>query len=81
MIPHILHLIIELVLGIGIGYVLYWMTHETKPAGTLKIDTSDPNTDRYLMEFSIPLEEIPKKKNVLMKVDPNASIPSVSKKS
>lgn len=37
-------------------------------AGTLHIDSSDPNTDKYNLEVGIPLEEIKDKKEITLKV-------------
>ena len=46
---------------------------ETEYGGTLHIDTSDPEKDKYLMEFD-ELEGLAKKKTVQVKIDPNAKL-------
>ena len=39
-----------------------------KPDGELKVDISDKEKDKYLMEFHIPLDEIPSRKKLVLKV-------------
>lgn len=50
----------------GILFGIFIM--KRKPDGVLKVDVSDPARDRYLMEFHIPLDEIPSKKHVYLTV-------------
>ena len=42
--------------------------------GTLKIDTSDPNKDRYLLDVNMPVDQIKTQKQITLKVDPKASL-------
>lgn len=37
--------------------------------GTLKIDTSDPMKDSYLLNVDVPLETLPNKKTIILKID------------
>ena len=37
-------------------------------AGTLYIDSTDEEIDRYSIEFSIPLSKLPKKKSVILRI-------------
>ena len=53
------------IVGFAIGYILAKIR---TPDGLLRVDTSDPEKDRYLMEFHTPLEDIPKKKSVKLNV-------------
>lgn len=39
-----------------------------KPDGELKIDMTDPNKDKYSLEFHTPLDDVPKKGRVIFKV-------------
>lgn len=51
-------------------------TPETNTMGTLEIDTSDPDVNRYLMEFDVELEELANKKAMLVKINPTADLSS-----
>ena len=42
--------------------------------GTLLIDTTDPEVNRYLLQYNSDLEEIAGKKSVTFKVNPNADL-------
>ena len=42
--------------------------------GTLLIDTTDPEVDRYLLKYNYGLDQISGKKTVTFKVDPNADL-------
>lgn len=57
--------LVTFIVGFAIGYILAKIR---TPDGILRVDTSDPEKDRYLMEFHTPLEDIPKKKSVKLKV-------------
>ena len=46
---------------------------EAEYGGTLHIDTSDPEKDKYLMEFD-ELDGLAKKTTVQVKIDPNAKL-------
>lgn len=54
------------IVGFIIGYVC---SRIRTPDGVLRVDTSDPEKDRYLMEFHIPLDDIPERKIVRLIVD------------
>lgn len=51
---------------------MLWAVSNRK-SGTLRIDRSDPNKDRYLIELD-DLENLAKKKRVVLVVDPNANL-------
>ena len=42
--------------------------------GVLLIDTTDPDVDRYLLEYNTALEDLKDKKVVKFKVNPNAKL-------
>lgn len=42
--------------------------------GLLTIDTSDPEKDRYLLNVTTPLDDLPKKDKVMLKVENQAII-------
>ena len=42
--------------------------------GVLQIDTTDPEVDRYLLQYNTDLETLRGKTKVIFKVDPNASL-------
>jgi hypothetical protein len=42
---------------------------KNKDAGTLQIDSSNPDKDVYRFEFDVPLEDLRTKKSVTLKVD------------
>lgn len=42
--------------------------------GTLKIDHSDPEKDRYLFDLGDNLDKLSKKKRIILKVDNNADL-------
>lgn len=52
------------ILGLIIGLFL----RKKKIDGVLKVDVSDPKRDKYLMEFYIPLDEIPSRRRVYLSV-------------
>ena len=54
--------------GFGLPFLLY------KRHGTLEIDQSDPEKDKYLVLFNLPLDEVPKKKRIILEVNPNADL-------
>lgn len=37
--------------------------------GSLMVDTSDPETDKYLLKLDIPLEEVPGRKSITLNVN------------
>lgn len=42
--------------------------------GTLLIDTTDPDVNRYLLQYNMELEDLATKKRVTFKVNPNANL-------
>lgn len=56
---------VAVLLGFIIGLFL---SRRRKTDGVLKVDVSDPKRDKYLMEFHIPLDEIPARKHVYLSV-------------
>ena len=50
------------------GLVIGLFLRRKKTDGVLKVDVSDPKRDKYLMEFHIPLDEIPSRKHVYLSV-------------
>jgi len=47
---------------------------EVENDGVLKIDTSDPSKDTYLLGLDTPLEDLPKKRRVILTIDPHADL-------
>lgn len=41
---------------------------DAKYDGSLKVDTSDPLTDKYNLEVAVPFEELASKKQIILKV-------------
>ena len=50
-------------------YTLFFL----KTIGTLKIDTSDDKKDIYLLQIEIPMDELPKHKAGIIKIESNSS--------
>lgn len=63
-------LLVGVIAGLVIGYVLLRVTPKD---GTLKIDKNDPDVNKYLIEFD-DLDDIPKNKFLILKVDANADL-------
>lgn len=59
------------VCGVIFGVVIMYTR---KPSGTLRIDHSNPEKDIYRMEFEGDLDELNKKKRIILKVDNNANL-------
>lgn len=57
-----------------LGVILGISSSNYKGDGTLKIDTSNPNKDVYLLDMNHPITELNEKKNVMLVVDPNAKL-------
>ena len=63
------------VLGLVIGVCVTMLLHSIrKPEGTLKIDRSNPERDKYLFVINEDLDTLPKKKRITLNVDPNADL-------
>lgn len=63
-------LLAGVIAGLIIGYILLRVTPKD---GTLKIDKNDPDVNKYLIEFD-DLDDIPKNKFLILKVDANADL-------
>lgn len=60
-----------LVLGILLGKAIDF----SRAVGTFKVDSSDPDVDRYLCEIDkIPLQDLVKKRYVVFRIDPHADL-------
>lgn len=42
--------------------------------GTLLIDTTDPEVNRYLLQYNMELEDLANKKSVTFRINPNADL-------
>ena len=61
--------------GIITGAVIFALMHRATKAGTLMIDSrTNLDKDLYQFSFDIDLDDIPKRKQLLFKVDPNADL-------
>lgn len=49
------------------------------PDGTMLIDTTDPEVNRYLLQYNCDLEDLATKKSVTFKVNPNADLTPTGK--
>ena len=65
--------IVIFLLGVIVGLIIAVSFSRWKSEGTLKIDHSDPETDKYLIEIE-DLDKIDKKSVITLKVDHNAKI-------
>lgn len=63
--------VLGLILGVCVTMLLYSIR---KPEGTLKIDRSNPERDKYLFVINEDLDTLPKKKRITLNVDPNADL-------
>ena len=50
------------------GGVLIGIAIKSESDGSLKIDTTDPLKDKYLLELEIPLDDISKRKTITLKI-------------
>ncbi len=48
---------------------IYYLLRSRKKDGKLVIDTSDPNKDLYQIKLDTPLDDLPKKHTILLKVE------------
>lgn len=64
-----LNLVLIYLCGIFVGFMVARM----RVSGTLKIDKSDPERDRYLLEID-QLEGLDRKKRIVLKVDSHADL-------
>lgn len=49
-------------------FLLVLLLHKKKD-GALVIDTSDPEKDLYQLKIDVPLESLPKKKSIVLKIE------------
>lgn len=63
-------LLVGVIAGLVIGYILLRVTPKD---GVLKIDKNDPDVNKYLIEFD-DLDDLPKNKFLILKVDANADL-------
>lgn len=61
-----LYVIALILIVFDIGLALY-LTLRTD--GYMRIDTSDPSKDTYLLELTADLDKLPKRKRVCLKID------------
>lgn len=60
--------------GMLIGLLLMYLSNRLeRTSGTLKIDLSNPDKDRYLFDID-DLDILKKKKKIVLKIDPNADL-------
>ena len=64
-------MVIGLIIGALIATIIF--VGQTA-AGTLKIDHSDPEKDKYLFVIDGELDRLSKKKKIILKVDNNADL-------
>lgn len=68
------------ILGVILGSILAYLFFRFKPKdGTLYIDTSDKETDKYLLQFN-DLDKVNKSKYVMLKIDKETVIPTITRK-
>ena len=61
------------VMAFLVGLVIGRFVRTRKYDGTFKIDKTDEFRDVYSMDFNVDLDDIPKKKSVLFKVEVTGS--------
>lgn len=60
----------EFLIGIFVGGLLYWLFFEhKKPSGTFIMDFTDPDKDVCRLDLDEDLNDIYKKKQILLKVE------------
>lgn len=68
------------ILGVILGSIIVYLIFRFKPKdGTLYIDTSDKETDKYLLQFN-DLDKVNKSKYVMLKIDKETVIPTITRK-
>lgn len=68
---HFALFVIGLLIGILSTVLVYSLR---KPSGTLKIDRSNPERDKYLFVINEDLDKLPSKKKIVLDIDPNADL-------
>ena len=67
-------MIADYLLGVATGVIVSGIVNYIKPThGTIKIDRSNPEKEKYLFEID-KLEVFEKKKRIMLKVDNNADL-------
>ena len=68
------------ILGVILGSIFTYLFFRFKPKdGILYIDTSDKETDKYLLQFN-DLDKVNKSKNVILKIDKETVFPTITRK-
>lgn len=68
------------ILGVILGSIFSYLFFRFKlKDGTLYIDTSDKETDKYLLQFN-DLDKVNKSKYVMLKIDKETVIPTITRK-
>ena len=63
------------IIGLVVGTFLTNIVHFGRTAfGTLRIDRGNPEKDIYRFDIDGDIVNLPKKKRIIMKVDPNADL-------
>lgn len=65
---------IYLALVVITTFIVKIVLDKRRTMGTLKIDHSDPERDRYLFDLGDNLDKLSKKKRIILKVDNNADL-------
>ena len=61
------------ILGTIFGFIGATIYYNARNAfGTLKIDRTNPEKDVYRFNINGDLDELPRKKRIMMRIDPNA---------
>lgn len=62
--------IYSLIIGLISGFLLMYIANLLRKVGYLRIDSTDPDKDYYLLDISeVDLEKIPNKRYIILKVD------------
>ena len=68
------------ILGVILGSIFVYLIFRFKPKdGTIYIDTSDKETDKYLLQFN-DLDKVNKSKYVMLKIDKETVFPTITRK-
>lgn len=68
------------ILGVILGSIFAYLIFIFKPKdGILYIDTSDKETDKYLLQFN-DLDKVNKSKYVMLKIDKETVFPTITRK-
>ena len=66
----VIQLLIIFFIGVLLGMVISGLLHRNlfKPSGDLVIDTTDEEVDRYSIMISVPIDSLPKKKMISLRI-------------